>query len=157
MAIQILITHIVIRTIGLRHIHPVGNIVLGLPKTLHAHQTVNGIDLLLSGIASFIVGKVFIVLYIILLVVREIIRIRTSRSQRIIQHIQTENRTRGVMVFVFITKSIQCLTWLCFSITVTIGYFTKRFIETDQRSIDVRIRAVASRDIQPIHFTIRQT
>ena len=110
MAILILISHIVICTIRSRQVQEIGQIELCLPKTLHADQTVYGIGLLLSGVRSGRFGKVFIVLLIILLVVREIIRIRASRSQRIIQYIQTENRTRGVMVFIFITISIQCLT-----------------------------------------------
>ena len=156
MAILILIAHIVVRIIGYGHFHIIAYIVLGIPKTLHAHHTVNGIDFLRGGVRSRGGVKVFIVLLIILLIKCKEIRIRARRSQRIIQYIQTENRTRGCMVFIFITKSIQCLTWLCFSITVTISYFTKRFIETNHRGIGVRNRSVASRYIQPIHFAVWQ-
>ena len=152
----ITIPHVVVRTIRLGDCHPVSHIIRGSRNTIHADQMVDGVDSVPRGIASFIVVKVFIVPYNILLVVCKEIRIRARRSCRLIQYIKTENRTRGIMVLIFITKSIQCLTRSSSSITIAISYRTKRFVETDQRSIDVRHGSVASRYIQPKHFAVWQ-
>ena len=84
MAIVVPITYVIIRTVRLRNKHIIRNVELGVPKPLHTLQTVNGVDLLLCGVRCRRYGKVFVVLFKILLVVRKIIRIRAGRSNRLV-------------------------------------------------------------------------
>ena len=152
--IQILISHIIIRTIGHRHIHIIAYIVLGIPKTLHADQTVDGIDLTPRGVIIFVP---FIVPYIILLVVGKEIRIRASRSNRFVQDIETEDNTLGGFVLV-IRKRIHRLTGFGGFGVAAVLIIRQSSIETNHRSIGICHRVtVAPRYIQPIHFAVRHT
>ena len=154
MAILVLITYVEIRTVRLRNKHIIRKVVLGVTQPLHTLQTVNGVDLLLCGVRCRRYGKVFVVLFKILLVVCEEIRIRTGRSNRLVQHVQTENRTLGRLVLV-VCKCIHRLTGFgCLGIAAVL-VFRQLGIEANHRSIGVRQRSVASRDIEPIHFAVR--
>ena len=154
MAILVLISHVVIRTIGYRNKHIIAYIVLGLPKTLHADQTVDGINLAPSGVIIFVPC---IVAYIILLVVGKEIRIRASRSNRFVQDIETEDNTLGGFVLV-IRKRIHRLTGFGGFGVAAVLVIRQSSIETNHRSIGICHRVtVAPRYIQPIHFAVRHT
>ena len=154
MAILVLITYVIIRTVRLRNKHIIGKVVLGVTQPLHTLQTVNGVDLLLCGVRCRRYGKVFVVLFKILLVVRKIIRIRAGRSNRLVQHVQTENRTLGRLVLV-VCKCIHRLTGFgCLGIAAVL-VIRQRSVEANHRGVGIRQRSVASRDIEPIHFAVR--
>ena len=106
----VIVTHIVIRAVRLRHTHQIRLVVLRVVYTAHTHHTVYRVDLLSRSTIGRFLRVVFIhavSLDILLIGCKEI---TAATIHRVVQQIETEDRTRGLIVF-RIRKSISRFTF----------------------------------------------
>ena len=112
----VVITYIVIRAVRIRHTHQIRLVILRAALAGHTRQTIHRIDLLdCSTIGRFLrVVFVHTIPFIILLVGCK--EIAAATVNRVIQQIETEERTRGLVVLT-IRIGISCFTFGDFTCT----------------------------------------
>ena len=96
--IFVVITYIVIRAVRIRHTYQIRLVILRAALAGHTRQTVHRVDLLYRGTIGRSLRVVFVLAVSLVILFVGCKEITAATVNRIIQEIETEDRTRGLIV-----------------------------------------------------------